>query len=261
MIHVGIPWIADGYKENAAKRISSSGSVVESIDDFKESGSRPGILDFEDNGIGVAKYGKRRVRSANDSSRLLYSYAWSQDRYGRTRPKSASARQQLRTSRTRVQSPSRPQSAQPPTRRPMSGLPSRRIKSAGTTSRSPGDLQKSYTMVVRTYEHGKFQSAVNANPDCRYFDRHARCFDHSHLHSKLSWTRPQKPCRVGGWCGPPTERDLDEYIESQTVGASRRKTPDESWEVELDERQLRYVASMRPWTSAARPRTAPTTVR
>ena len=252
MIHAGIPWIADGYKENAAKRISPSGSVVESIDNVK---------DFEDYGIGAEKYGKRRVQSANDSSRLSGNYALSQDRYCRTRPKSTSTRQQLRTSRTMVQPPSRPQSAQAPPKRPMSGLPSRRIKSAGTEGRSAGDLKKSYTMVIRTYEHGKFQSAINANPDCRYFDRHARCFDHTHLHSKLIWKRPQKPCRVGGWCGPPTERDLDEYIEMQRIASSGMKTPDDSWEVELDERQMRYVASMRPWTSATRPRTAPTTVR
>ena len=256
-----MPWVADGYKESLAKRLNSGGSIVESIDNmFHQTGAGSWIEAFDDSEKKFVRNGKRRVKSANEATRITTNYSVSLG-YNRYRPKSASAKQELRRSQAKFQPPSRPRSAQVPARRPMSGLPSRRIKSAGMERRSAGDLQKSYTMIVRTYEHGKFQSSINANPDCRYFDRHARCFDHTHLHSKLIWTRPQKPCRVGGWCGPPTERDLDEYAQSQIVGSSGRKAPDESWEVELDERQLRYVACLRPWTSATRPRTAPTTVR
>ena len=261
MIHSGVPWVADGYKESLAKRLNSGGSVVESIDNvFKETGSGSWVEDFESCETKLGTYGKRRVKNANQAARITSNYSLSQG-YGRSRPKSACAKQQLRGSQAAIQVPSRPKSAQIPPKRPMSGLTNRRVKSAGMTSRSARDLQKSYTMTVRTYEHGKFESSINANPDCRFFDRHARCFDHTHLHSKLIWTRPQKPCRVGGWCGPPNEKDLNEYVQSQTIRSSGRRVPDESWEVELNERQLRYVACLRPWTSATRPKTAPTTVR
>ncbi len=254
MIHSSIPWVARGYRENVAKRISSQGSIVESVENIYLENYSDDEGDDSRASTPVGAYRssyrhpKRRVQSAKELR--THSYANSTFMLG---PEWSG---KPMNSAISVQLPRRPQSAQVPSKRPVSGTPKRRVKSASMAGRQARDYNKSYTMIVRSYEYGKFQSSINASPDARYFDRHSRCFDQNHLHSKLIWQRPQKSCQESVWCGPPTERDLREYSESQCVGPPR----DEN-ELEWDERQVRYVATMRPWARGVRPRTAPSTVR
>ncbi len=162
---------------------------------------------------------------------------------GETPTVSASSQSQ-RSSLDRSATPkvsSKPRSAQRPKRRTASAHVGRLIRSA------PGVSRRS--ICSSAPDHPRDKENCSRCPDFRYLDRHAKCFDHPHLHSKLISARPQKPCAAGGWCGRRTaawNRQRQAATKQVSEGTDR---------VSVDEN-----ASQCSSTSKTRPRTVPTTV-
>ena len=75
--------------------------------------------------------------------------------------------------------------------------PRRRVKSAGS-ARHPSELVKSYSLISRAYVELKYQDSIQAAPSQNYLDRHARCLDHTHIHTQLLQDRPRAACENCG---------------------------------------------------------------
>ncbi|XP_023933237.1 bromodomain-containing protein 4-like [Lingula anatina] len=188
----------------------------------------------------------------------------------RQRPKSASAAYSAysRTTPPRPQSATvtggwrkpRPLSAQRPSSgRPWKVLPGedgkkRRAWSAGP--RRPASAvslnKKSYTLVSRAFEDERLMYEFSPHPNHRFLDRHARCFDHTHIHLQLLLTRPQTACRHCGEfrcpmgdCAYGTNSTVVSPGSRPRSAAGVRDPPETEYE--------QYIAYTRP----ARPSTAP----
>ena len=202
-IEQGTPWLADGYsyklfaseqiKEVPVKPTEKDNFILHPKDEittFKEFqiGSSP------DSVWRSSTPTKRRAHSAN--SVRLQDRPW---------------RQSLPKYPQGYVPRSRPASAIPPRVRPPSGATAnqRRVKSAGSArSRAYAEaraqaaldnLKKGFTLVNKLYENSYSPVSVNLHPaspapDYRYFDRHSRCYDHSHSHVGWISERPQRAC-------------------------------------------------------------------
>lgn len=196
----GVKWLADGYryklfeqKELKETKISPSEKdnfILHSKDDTGT------FVEFDVGGQSSEiphkiKPAQRRIKSAS-SVRL-------QDRPWRQTPK-----------------PNYPEGFVPRSR-PVSALTSksrvsstpRRVKSAGSTRTlaetvargTVDELRKGFALVNKLYENDykgfnlRLHPASPA-PDFRYFDRHSRCYDHTHAHRQLYSDRPQRACKL-----------------------------------------------------------------
>lgn len=77
-----------------------------------------------------------------------------------------------------------------------------RIRSAGSAverHRAAAKMRTTFTLVNKLYEDSNRRQNINLHPaspapDYRYFDRHSRCFDYTHMHDILLHDRPQTAC-------------------------------------------------------------------
>ena len=241
-----IAWVADGYRLGTKKFQSKSQPFVETEDNF---------LLYSETGpelrtTSPASTQQRRVKSATTLRMYTPGQVDKTDsaydrRQFRSRPNSAQASFSFRST---------PQTSYGRTL----CYPGRRVKSAG-----PVGHQQSYqaTRVVTSRESPTSveysnQSLIQAGPDHQYFDRHARCHGHTHIHNHLLLARPRKACqRVSSTC--PSE-DVSYRPKRPASGRSSTShcSPHESSSENLEVYTLgevRYMQSMRP-------RTAPVTV-
>lgn len=144
---------------------------------------------------------------------------------------------------------SRPGSGHPTSVASFGGKPpsgQRRVHSAGsvaTRARALAKMRQGFTLVNKLYENG-YQSKnialhpASPAPDYRYFDRHSRCMDHTHIHESLLWERPQTACEPGNYCHG--RRPL-----SAASSVSRNGDPD------IMDQPQRYINYHRPKTAPA----------
>lgn len=240
-IDTGITWLADGYKvklfedqslKQAAIRPSDKDNFILATQDDPRT--------FVEYSVGAQtsetpqrpKHAQRRIKSA--SSVRLQDRPW---------------RQQTKPNYPQGFVPrSRPASALPSKSRSSAPSPTpRRIKSAGSVRTHTearaweviDELRKGFTLVNKLYENDYKCSNIRLHPaspapDYRYFDRHSRCYNHTHAHKQLLQNRPQPAC--------------DKYLE---VCGSRAISPARPGDPNVQPQ--RYI-------DYHRPRTAPTTV-
>ena len=235
------PWIADGYKvklfedetlkEAAIRPTVKDNFILTNKDDPKT------YVEYDIGGQTSVtpqrpKQAQRRIKSA--SSVRLQDRPWRQQ----TKPKYPSG----------FVPRSRPASALPGKTRSLISTPTpRRIKSAGSVRtqtetrawETVNNLRQGFTLVNKLYENDYRSSNIRLHPaspapDYRYFDRHARCYNHTHAHRQLLQGRPQPAC----------ERYL-EVCGSRAISPAR---PDDH-----NVQPQRYI-------DYHRPRTAPATV-
>lgn len=200
-IDTSVKWLAEGYrrklfeedslKEAAISPTDKDNFILVPEDDPKT------FVEYDVGGQTTDvtprhKHGQRRVKSA--SSVRLQDRPWRQKvppRY----PAGFIPR-------------SRPSSAIPPKTRSSSATPTpRRIKSAGSVrtlaearaQETLDELRKGFTLVNKLYENEYRSCNVRLHPaspapDYRYFDRHARCYNHTHAHRQPYNNRPQRAC-------------------------------------------------------------------
>lgn len=260
-IDAKIAWVSDGYKsklfedealrQQAVQARDKDNFLLVPQDDPKT------FVEYSVGGQSEEepqrpRHAQRRIKSA--SSVHLKDRPWRNQvppRYPagfvpRSRPSSA------RVSSTRPSSanfaPGRPMSAVPMKDWSRTATPTpRRIKSAGSTRTIAENYERNvidqirsgFTLVNKLYEDSYRSSNINLHPaspapDYRYFDRHARCYGHTHAHKQTSRDIPQQAC--------------EQYLEccgSRAVSPARRGDP--------NLQPQRYI-------DYHRPRTAPATV-
>ena len=144
----------------------------------------------------------------------------------------------------------RPLSAHPPSMpKRQYAFPHRRVKSAGTVK--VGNLPRGATQPKVSdfpkkqsnrflQDEERFSWKFQPHPDNRYFNRHARCHNHTHMHTQLLRSRPQTACenyREEGRCptSSSTYRPLSAGPRSQHarfIQAHRPKTASYSVSIE-----------------------------
>ncbi|XP_021365963.1 uncharacterized protein LOC110458542 isoform X7 [Mizuhopecten yessoensis] len=108
-------------------------------------------------------------------------------------------------------SSSRPGSGRPPSAASVGSKPpsgQRRAGSAGSVAaraRALAKMRQGFTLVNKLYENGHQSKNITLHPaspapDYRYFDRHSRCLDHTHMHDSLLRERPQTACEPSRYC-------------------------------------------------------------
>ncbi len=258
-----VAWAADGYVYNTKKQMSTYRST-------------PSVISTDN-----AHFTIDNVSMCSDDYALS-----SPTKIQRRRVKSASALRERNVQNNRAwdnvsvgsngyRTPRRPQSAALCTRKAWSETSSTRPGTSQSSYRNypsrPGTsqsdykseynsnalhnaqkqtqhLHKSFTLVSRWYQEFKFQSSVQASPDNHFFDRHSRCFNHTHLHRKLLRERPQTACEECHSLYPSARYAVN--ASSSDVHKPESITAQYN---DATEEQIRYTNSMRP-------RTAPTTV-
>lgn len=240
-IDTNVKWLADGYKHKlfadySIKDQAISPSEKDNFNLLPEDDPKS-FVEYDiggqtDRPVQKPKHGQRRIKSA--SSVRLQDRPWRKPvppKY----PQGFIPR-------------SRPSSALPPKTRSSSAMPTpRRIKSAGSVrtlaeSRAQetiDELRKGFTLVNKLYENDYRSGNISLHPaspapDFRYFDRHARCYNHTHAHRQPYSDRPQRAC--------------EKYLESCGSRAVSPARPDDP-----NVQPQRYI-------DYHRPRTAPGTV-
>ena len=113
----------------------------------------------------------------------------------------------------------------------------RRVKSAGSVAartRAIIQMRQGFTLVNKLYENDFQGQNINLHPaspapDYRYFDRHSRCSDHTHMHGDLLRDRPQTACGgdpCGGYPRPvsamSTSSQRSRFTDAETMNQPRR---------------------------------------
>ncbi|XP_069135158.1 uncharacterized protein DDB_G0284459-like isoform X10 [Argopecten irradians] len=199
-------WLADGYKHKLNISEEEKDTVLPcDSDNFnllpeEKTSSYAGLRVSTPENLAQ---NQRRVHSAT-SVRLQQKFQ---------RPGTAPPSRSARTCWTgnESNSGSRPGSGRPPSAasvgsRPLSGQ--RRAGSAGSVAaraRALAKMRQGFTLVNKLYENGQYSKNISLHPaspapDYRYFDRHSRCIDHTHMHDSLLWERPQTACEPGRYC-------------------------------------------------------------
>lgn len=239
-IDTRIAWLADGYKtklfedealKDAAIRPTHKDNFILTPEDDPKTFVEYSIGGQSNESPQRPKHAQRRIKSA--SSVRLQDRPW---------------RQPTKPSYPAGFVPRRPASAIPSKTRSLAPTPTpRRIKSAGSARTQTDkrawevvdELKKGFTLVNKLYENDYKCSNIRLHPaspapDYRYFDRHARCYNHTHAHKQPLQYRPQPAC--------------EKYLEvcgSRAISPARPDDP--------NVQPQRYI-------DYHRPRTAPTTV-
>jgi hypothetical protein len=202
MLQSGVPWLADGYhtKLFASEPIKRDKVLPSDNDNFAllPEEDAPSFVSFRVS-TPTPLAAQRRVKSAT-TIRI-------QNRY--ERPRTAHGNPSVSGKENAV--PARPSSARIQSTAAALRMRQRRVKSASSvrsstatkpTISSSSDVvtaRKSFTLVNRLYEDEYLRSAIHLHPegpgpDYRYFDRHSRCLDHTHMHTDLMLERPSTAC-------------------------------------------------------------------
>ena len=186
-----LAWIADGYKH----KLFASDAKKESVGDIRPCETDNFALLPEDQ---VETYAGIRVITPEplNDQRRVQSATLFRNYDAPKRPGTAPAKYRSpyaqRTPNSRASTPAgnRPTSAKSV------------ISNAGSGKLSPKtvhEMRKGFTLVNKLYERQYNRYRINLHPagpdpDFRYFDRHARCYGYTHMHSPLLPDEPQEAC-------------------------------------------------------------------
>ena len=205
-----LAWIADGYrsklfedetlKQEAIKPSEKDNFVLHPKDAIHSFYDDKDDVDVVANSITntprVPSASQRRIKSA--SSVRLQDRPWRKN----TQPSYPAGFTPKR----------RPTSAVSPKTRPLSAMSStclqtRRVKSAGSVRTQSearaheilDEMRTGFYLVNKLYENEYSCGNIRLHPaspapDYRYFDRHSRCYNHTHAHYPTNDDRPQRAC-------------------------------------------------------------------
>ncbi|CAC5411175.1 unnamed protein product [Mytilus coruscus] len=227
--HEGLAWIADGYKHKLfASDARKSTEVLPQDDSFVLRSSEK-----------TDTYAELRIKPPSPLQKHV-SRARNQ-RPGTAPPSYGGRRTERPWSSKSNKSRLSTESPRPPNQP--------RIRSAGSIverHRVAAQMRSGFTLVNKLYEDCARRQNINLHPaspapDYRYFDRHSRCHDYTHMHDILLHDRPQTAC------------DLEPCsLHSRPVSAmsnySRTSTPTEE-QIDTMKQPKRYINYHRPRTA------------
>ncbi|XP_071179783.1 uncharacterized protein [Mytilus edulis] len=230
--HEGLAWIADGYKHKLfASDARKSTEVLPQDDSFVLRSSEK-----------TDTYAELRIKPPSPLQKHV-SRARNQ-RPGTAPPSYGGRRTERPWSSKSNKSRLSNESPRPPNQP--------RIRSAGSVverHRVAAQMRSGFTLVNKLYEDCQRRQNINLHPaspapDYRYFDRHSRCHDYTHMHDILLHDRPQTAC------------DLEPCsLHSRPVSAmssySRTSTPTEE-QIDTMKQPKRYINYHRPKTAPSR---------
>ncbi|VDI00702.1 Hypothetical predicted protein [Mytilus galloprovincialis] len=230
--HEGLAWIADGYKHKLfASDARKSTEVLPQDDSFVLRSSEK-----------TDTYAELRIKPPSPLQKHA-SRARNQ-RPGTAPPSYGGRRTERPWSSKSNKSRLSNESPRPPNQP--------RIRSAGSVverHRVAAQMRSGFTLVNKLYEDCQRRQNINLHPaspapDYRYFDRHSRCHDYTHMHDILLHDRPQTAC------------DLEPCsLHSRPVSAmssySRTSTPPEEL-IDTMKQPKRYINYHRPKTAPSR---------
>lgn len=231
--HAGLNWIADGYKHKLfANDAQKSSEVLPQDDSFA-------LLPSEKT---ETYAGVRIIPPSPLESHLIKAR---RNRPGTAPPRFAGAKPKADrpwSSKSHLSSGSKSSNDTRPSNQP-------RIRSAGSVierHREAAKMRTTFTLVNKLYEDRNRRQNINLHPaspapDYRYFDRHSRCFDYTHMHTILLHDQPQTAC------------DLEPCsLHSRPVSSMSNYSRTSEEQIDTMKQPKRYI-------NYHRPRTAPTT--